>query len=179
VRLSLGLLAVSFFVIHMASCAWAGRLAESLWACHVGAALVGMGLLGDWPRTTAIGILWLSVGTPLWLLDIASGAEFVPTSALTHVGGLAVALAALRRRSVPRHIWWQAVLALAALQQACRWWTPPAANVNAAFAVYPRFQAWFPSYGLYLAASAFVAGLLFWIIAHLLRRGAGPGWVPL
>jgi hypothetical protein len=134
---------------------------------------MGVGLVAGWRGGFGIGLLWLAVGTPLWLLDLAAGAALAPTSALTHLGGYGVGLAAVARTGMPRHAWWQAVAGLAALQEACRWWTPPAANVNAAFAVYERFEGWFPSYAAYLTALGAAAAAVFWALETVLRR-----WYP-
>jgi hypothetical protein len=112
----------------------------------------------------------LVVGTPLWLLDLAGGAELVTTSFLTHGGGLIVGLTALCRSGMPCGAWWKTLVALAALQQVCRWTTSETLNINAAFAVYDRFQGWFPSYAWYLAALAPLTGLLLWIAELGLRR---------
>jgi hypothetical protein len=71
---------------------------------------------------------------------------------------------------LPRHAWWQAVLAFLALQQVCRWLTPPAANINLAFAVWQGWEARFPSYPAYLAM---LVGLA---LPPADRRPARTGW---
>src|SRR5262249_56943207 len=89
---------------------------------------------------------------------VAAGGEFTPTSVLTHVGGLVIGLVGLWRLGMPAQVWWKALLALAALQQLCRWVTPREANVNVAFAVYPWMEAYFSSYWRYWAASLLLFG---------------------
>jgi hypothetical protein len=41
---------------------------------------------------------------------------------------------------------------MAALQQVCRWVTPPAANINIAHRIHPGMDRYFHSYGAYWAA---------------------------
>jgi hypothetical protein len=166
----LGLLALAFYAVH---CAYHIRQAHPenvLWACHVAAAVIGVGLLGGWPACVAVGVIWLVVGEPLWLFDVATGSELQPTSLLTHVGGLIVGIIGLRQLGTPAHVWWKALLALAALQQLCRWVTPPDANVNVAFAIYPAMRSYFSSYWLYWATMLLLFGVLFFLTELALRK---------
>jgi hypothetical protein len=166
----LGLLALAFYAVHCAFHVWRGHPEDVLWACHVAAALIGVGLLGSWPTCVAIGVTWLAVGVPLWLFDLAVGGEFSPTSVLTHVGGLIVGLIGLWRLGMPDQVWWKALLALAALQQLCRWVTPEEANVNVAFSVYPWMKAYFASYWVYYAVMMPLFGVLFFGTELVLRK---------
>jgi len=57
--IAVGLLALAFYAVH---CAWhvrQGHAEDGLWACHVAAALIGVGLLGGWATPVAIGVTWL------------------------------------------------------------------------------------------------------------------------
>lgn len=129
---------------------WAGHPEDACWACHLGTLLVGAGFLLRAPRANAIGFHWLVIGTGCWILDLASGGEFLPTSMLTHGGGLALAILGLRAFGLPSGAWWQAMAAFVALQLATRWATPPEANVNVAFRVWSGWEQRFPSYPSYV-----------------------------
>jgi hypothetical protein len=166
----LGLLALAFYAVHAAYHVRQGHAEDVLWVCHVAAAVIGVGLLCGWPAWVAVGVTWLVVGVPLWLFDLAAGGEFNPTSVLTHVGGLVVGLVGLWRFGMPAQVWWKALLALAALQQLCRWVTPPEANVNVAFSVYPWMRPYFASYWAYLGTMLMVFGLLFFGTEQVLRK---------
>ena len=133
----------TFHLIH-------GRPEELLWSCHLGAALVGVGLLCSSATTNGIGLLFLCMGTPLWLMDLAGGGEFYPTSCFTHLGGLAIGLYGARRLGMPSSAWWKAVVALVTLILVCRLVTPQRANVNVAFAIYPGLEKVFPNHPVYL-----------------------------
>lgn len=166
----LGLLALAFFAVHCAYHVRGGRAEDVLWVCHVAAAVIGIGLLAGWATGVAVGVTWLAVGVPLWLLDLAAGGEFTPTSVLTHVGGLVIGLIGLWQLGMPAQVWWKALLALAALQQLCRWVTPEKANVNVAFTVYPWLEAYFSSYWRYWAVMLLVFGVLYFAAEQALRK---------
>lgn len=136
--------------------------------------MCGAGLLLRRPTLVAISTSWLVLGDILWAVDLLSGGVFYPTSLLTHVGGLAIGLLALRRSGWPEGTWWRALLALAALQQCTRLLTPPAANVNLAFSVYPGWEPLFPHYSAYWAALLLLAASSFRATEAALQRLLGP-----
>jgi predicted membrane channel-forming protein YqfA (hemolysin III family) len=87
-----GLAALGCYAIHAGFHILNGRPEEVLWMCHLGAALVGAGLLSSSATTNGIGTLFLCVGMPLWVMYLAGGGEFYPTSCFPHLGGLAIGL---------------------------------------------------------------------------------------
>ena len=171
---SWGALACAFYAVHAGVHLARGHPEELLWACHLGALWVGLGLLLRQPALHAIGFLWLCVGTVLWGIGLAGGGELIPTSLLTHVGGLAVGGLAVWTLGMPRHSWWRALLAFLVLQQLCRWLTPAAANLNLAHAVWPGWETRFPSYLLYQLMLLAIAGASFALIEWLTRRFTDP-----
>jgi hypothetical protein len=169
----LGLLALVCYAVHGGFHVAHGRPLDLLWACHLGAALVGIGLLGRSATVNAIGTLVLAVGTPLWLLELASGGEFLPTSLLTHVLALAIGLYGVRRLGMPAGAWWKAVVATLALILLCRLVTPASANINVAHSVPPPWRETFPSHSAYLATMMAVAAACFFALERTLRHLAG------
>jgi hypothetical protein len=166
----LGLVAVGCFAVHCGYHLKFGRPPDILWACHVAALLVGIGLLGAWPSCVGVGVLWLLVGVPFWLIDVLAGGEFKPTSVLTHIGGLAVGLVGVRWLGLPGQVWWKASLALLALQGLCRLVTPEKDNVNVAFAVYKGWESWFGSFLVYELFLLVLLTALFAAVEFALRR---------
>lgn len=166
----LGLAAICCYAIHAAFHLLHGRPEELLWSCHLGALLVGIGLLCSSAITSGIGLLFLLMGTPLWLLDLAGGGVFYPTSCFTHLGGLAIGLYGAWRFGLPFGTWWKAVLALITLILVCRLVTPPRANVNVAFAIYPGLEKVFPNHPIYLATMMCLAAGYFLVSEVVLRR---------
>jgi hypothetical protein len=169
-----GLLVLAGTAIHYGYHLYHHRPWDLLWACHVAAALVGIGCLLDWPPCVGIGLLWLMAGVPLWVLDLVTGGEMTPTSILTHLGGLAVGMSYVGVRGMSAGSWWQAGLALIALQLLCRWVTPASENVNIAFTVYKGWERWFPSYFWYWLMLTIVFALVFALSEYGLRWLFGP-----
>jgi len=165
-----GVAALVCYAIHAAFHLVHGRPEELLWACHLGAALVGAGLLSSSPTINGIGLLFLCMGTPIWLMDLAGGGEFYPTSCFTHLGGLAIGLYGARRLGLPSGTWWKAVTALITLILVCRLVTPQRANVNVAFAIYAGLEKVFPSHLVYLVIMMGAAAGYFLVLEWALRR---------
>jgi len=146
----LGALALAAYAVHVGFHLYHGRPADALWGCHVACLLIAAGALRARATPAAIGVLWLCFGNPMWLLDVATGGELLPTSVLTHIGGFIVGILVLRKLGFPRHTWWKATLAFLGLLGLTRLVTPRAANVNLVFAVASGWEHTFPSYPLYL-----------------------------
>jgi len=143
---------------------------DLLWSCNVACLLIGVGCMIEQRLPVVIGFLWLCFGTPLWLLDLAMGASMIPTSPLTHLGGAVIGIFATRRLGWPPSAWRFAVLALAALLMVSRLVTPPSANVNLAFSVWPGWEKWFPTHGTYLAFLLLVCAASFLAVERAARR---------
>jgi hypothetical protein len=172
VRILGGLAALGFYGVHAAHHLRHHQPEHALWACHLASVLVGVGLLAGSANANAIGFLWLVLGVPLWLTDPATGGPFLATSLLTRVGGLLLAVLGLGILGMPAQAWWKAVLAFVALQQVTRVLTPPAANVNLAFAVWPGWEGRFHSYVSYeaLLVAAGLGG--FFVVEQVARLAA-------
>jgi hypothetical protein len=166
----LGLLAVVFYAVHASHELWMGRPEGLLWSCHLGSLAVGVGLLLRWPTWIGVGLLWLVVGLPLWAIESARRVGFEPTSPLTHVGGLVLGLLGVRKLGLPRPIWWKASALLVALQLVSRWITPERANINLAFAIWPGWERYFPSYVVYITSIDLLGLVLFAGLEYAARR---------
>ena len=168
-----GGLALAFYAIHAGNHLLRGHPEDLLWACHLGAVCVGVGLLARLPVMNAVGFLWLATGDVFWLLDLASGGEFIPTSLFTHAGGLALGALGLARFGMPRHTWWRAMLAFLALQQLCRFTTPPRTNVNLAHAVWSGWEEVFSSTLGYQIVLIAIGAAAFFVVERISRRVLG------
>jgi hypothetical protein len=178
----LGALAIAFYAIHGLDQLRNHEPEDLLWACHVACLIIGLGCVA-YPedparsslRETArsaigIGLSWLSVGIPLWVLDLATGGSFIPSSVLTHVGGLTIGAIALKQVGWPRRVWVKSVLAQCALMVLTRLVTPPRANVNLAFSVWQGWERYFPSYAAYFALLFVASALSFAAVEMAMRR---------
>jgi hypothetical protein len=146
----LGLAAIAFFLAHAGYQHAHGRLENLLWACHVADLGVGIGLLLGSRSITATSLVMLLFGVPMWLLGLATGGEFYPTSILTHVGGSLVGIYGLRSLGGVADDWWKAYLAIVLLVLVSRLATPLAMNVNFAHHPWPLAREWFPTITLHL-----------------------------
>jgi hypothetical protein len=148
-------------------------LEDLLWICQLGAYCVALGLLFRLPTVNAVGTLWLVFGLPMWILSVASGEPLRPLSLLTHTVSPALGAWGMRSLGVPKHAWWQALLALFAVQGVCRLATPPRSNVNLAFSIYPGWERSFGSYRVYFVAMSGLALASFGVTQAALARLLG------
>ena len=108
-----------------------------------------VGILARSPRWTAAAALWLPLGTVLWIFDACRTGDFLLTSALTHLGGLLVALVWFGRTGFPAGSFVYATGLGVFVQTVSRYVSPHEANVNVSQFIYPGSEAYFPSYRLY------------------------------
>ncbi len=163
-------MAIGCYLVH-AGYTLAHEPAQNLlWGCHFAALLVGFGWLARAPRLNAVGTLWLSYGFPMWIIGLASGVELVPTSPITHVGGLLMGLWGLKQMRLPAGSWWKASLATAGLMLLTRAVAPPEDNVNLAFGVQAGWEDTFTSYPVYVVVILGGGAALFLVVELVLRR---------
>jgi hypothetical protein len=163
-----GAAAIVCYGVHAAFHLSRGEPQDLLWACHIAALLVGVGLLIRSADLNAIGLLWSSFGTPLWILDLATGGEWIPTALLTHGAALAFGVYGIRRLGLPRAAAVKATAAFVPLWAITRAVTPPWANVNVAFSVYQGWEHTFTSYPPYFAMLLGLAFATFMIVERAL-----------
>ena len=169
-RLAAGTLAVLFFLIHAGTLAYAREPYHIIWSCHLGCLIVGIGLLVRLPWLYAIGFFWLTMGVPLWLLNVFTTQEFMLASTLSHIGGLIVAVCGLKVLTIPRFAWAAATTGLVVLGILTRLATPPDANVNLAFAVWAGWEDQFPSYFWYVVMLLSIAAVSFGLLEFFIRQ---------
>ena len=90
----LGVVTLLFYAAHVAFHVSRGTSGDLIWACNVAVPMLAIGCFARAPRLVASAVLWLSYGAPMWILDIATGDNFIPTSILTHFNGLAIGIVA-------------------------------------------------------------------------------------
>jgi len=170
--LALGIVGVIGFTVHAGWHIATGTPEDVIWICHLSALAVGLGLIFQRPLWSAVGLLCLLVGLPMWILYLLGGEPFILTSPLTHVLGPAIGLFAVREMGMPRRSWlwaWGWVIAITALTLAV---TPDASNVNLALGPSTSWP-WAPTYWPYHISwmMGFWGLVLFMIEAGLRRTG--------
>ena len=169
-RITAGILPIVFFLIHGSALVYAGEPYHLIWSCHLGCLIVGIGLLVRLPWVYAVGFFWLTMGVPLWLLNVLTSHDFMQTSTLSHIGGIIIAIYGLRFELMPRFSWAAAAAGLVVLGCVSRLVTPQQANVNLSFAVWQGWEDKFPSYFWYVVMLLAIAAATFWILELMVRR---------
>ena len=129
-RIAAGISAILLYLIHAGVLIYSNEPYHMLWSCHLGCMLVGVGLLIPQPWLLSIGFLWLAMGVPLWMLNVLTSNEFMWTSTLSHIGGLALAVYGFRFLKMPPFSWAVSTTGLIVLGFFSRFVTPQHANVN-------------------------------------------------
>lgn len=158
---ALGIVPIAAYVIHAAVHLLRGEPYDLLWACHIAALLVGVGMLTRNATLTAIGFLWSCTGGVLWIIDLSTGGELIPTSILTHVSAFACGWIGVRKLAMPPEATRKALGAFGLLWIVCRVVTPPSANVNLTSHVHPGWEQHFISYPFYFFVLLLVGGAIF------------------
>ena len=161
--------ALAFYAIHAGQQVWHGRGEDALWLCHLANLVLAVGFLFSSQRALGAALMWLALGNVLWVGYLVQGGEFVPTSILTHLGGLVLAASACLRHGIPAGTWSVASVGLLVMQALARLCTPPEANVNVAWHSYPT---WFSIYPMYLAVVDGAAAAVFWMMERAANCGA-------
>ncbi len=142
---------------HVARGAWW----DVFWICNASAALLPLALALRQPIAAQAALTWLLPGTLVWLIDVAvSDATIIATSYGVHVGGVLVAVFAVRRLGYARRGYLGALGLLCAVLLVSRVLLPAAANVNAAHRVPDGWSFLGSSRGAFVATSVALVALL-------------------
>ncbi|XYI03545.1 hypothetical protein ACMHYB_28770 [Sorangium sp. So ce1128] len=170
----MGGLAVMAFIVHGGNHVRRGSPHDLLWMCNVAPLLLAAGCFFAKPDLAAIAALWLAFGTPMWLLDIATGSGLILTTFLPHVLCPIIAVLAVREMGLSRRAWLKATGALLALVGLTRALTSPESNVNLSHRVWAGWEAMFPQYYRFFAVVAAAAALTFFVLDRALSAWLGP-----
>lgn len=167
-----GVVALACYLLHALELVVRFPAANLLWSCDVAAVLVSVGLLTSRPLPVAAGCFMFIPGNIVWVLDLTTGGELLPTAPLTHGVVFGLSIAGARRLGVPRSTWWTATLVMAACTATARIIGPAEENVNLAFRIPPGWEAGWPSHGVYVATWTALIGAGFAALQAAARRPA-------
>ena len=170
----IGCLAILFYLIHAGVLILARESYHIIWSCHLGCLLVGTSLILKSSWTFSVGFFWLTLGVPLWVLNILTRREFMLTSTLTHLVGLLLAILGLRFLGIKKHSWFIATMGLIILGVISRLVTPEKANVNLSFSVWSGWEDIFPSHFWYVVMLLSIAAIYFTLLEGILRKWTKP-----
>jgi hypothetical protein len=167
----LGVLPLIFFIAQSVHYWRIHELAHMLWMCNIGNLILALGLFFDKPALVRLSAIWMLPGLVVWFVYVVLAWGVFLSSTLAHVGGLAVAMIALKHYRMDRGSWRYAFGWYLAVQLISRFITPPAFNVNLAHTVATGWERTFQSYWSFwlvltavTAACLFVSGMILWLI---------------
>ena len=166
----LGLLGVAFFVSHATALALRQEASHALWSCHLANLVLAAGLALRRADLCSVSFLWLLIGLPMWAMDVTLGADVIPTTTLTHVGGFVLAVLGIRAYGFSRGAWWKAAAGMVALWGVARLLAPRSANVNFSGGAWYGWETDYVPYAVYvlglLAAVSGIFRLAEWLIVR-------------
>lgn len=166
----LGLFPLLFFTAHFLFYWSNGGLDNMLWMCNVGNLLLAVGLLAGVKWIIRMATVWLIPGLPLWLFEVVRNGGWLFTSFLTHIGGLIVAIVAVRSVRAGKWSWLHALVWYLVMQLLSRALTSPFWNVNVAHRIYGGYETVVSQYWqFWLLTTAMVAAGL-WVLGFLLLK---------
>ena len=169
----LGFLPLCFFLARAIQYMIIAKTPEQmLWSCHISNLMLAAGLFLGNPFLIRVAVFWLILGVPPWIADMVWSKIITVVSFFSHLGGLIVAIVAIRQVGAKRGSWIPSLVYFVILQQITRLATDagPYTNVNVAHFAYGPMKDWFASYWTYWVANTSAVALLLIIIEFALLR---------
>lgn len=165
-----GLLPLAFFAARLAYFSDHGGISQILWLCHLSNLTLAIGLIFNVPVIIGISAYWLVLAIPFWLIDVFSYGLEGMTSAATHLGGLLIALLALKNTSPNKPVWHFAMGWYLIIQLVSRLFTPPELNINFSHAIYRGWEFLFANYAWYWILTSTGAGVSVYLLDAIRLR---------
>jgi hypothetical protein len=166
----LGAVPLALFALYFLNASGQERAWESLWVCHVANLFLGLGLVFSSEVLVRSAALVLVPAIPMWIYDMVASQSIDPISLATHLGGAAIAIAAVAKVGMRAGTWRFALAVGLAAQVLARAFSPPALNVNLAHQVYPGWETLFTSYAPYWVFVTLATAAVLWCAERLLLR---------
>ncbi|HKR21129.1 MAG TPA: hypothetical protein VJS17_00990 [Pyrinomonadaceae bacterium] len=167
----LGVLPLIFFLAQVEHYWRINELGHLAWMCNIGNLILALGLFFEKPVLIRLAAIWTVPGLIVWFIYVVLTWGVFLSSTLAHVGGIAVAMIALKWYRMDRTSWGYAFGWYLVIQLISRFVTPAALNVNLAHTVAPGWERTFESYWSFwlvltaaTAAVLWLTGMLLWTI---------------
>src|SRR5215510_10623174 len=169
----LGFLPLCFFIARGIEYMVVAKTPEQmLWSCHISNLMLAAGLFMGNPFLIRVAVFWLILGVPPWFIDMVWSHQITAIRIFSHLGGVIMAIIAIRQVDAKRGVWIPSLIYFVILQQITRLLTEPGpyTNVNVAHFAYGPMKDWFASYWTYWAANTSAVALTLIIIEFVLLR---------
>lgn len=166
----LGLLPLLFFLAQGIHYWRIDQLGHLLWMCNVGNLLLAMGLFLEKRRVVRLASIWMIPGLAVWFVYVVLPWGVFLSSTLAHLGGITVAMIALRRYRMGQTAWLWALGWYLVVQLLSSLVTPADLNVNLAHAIQPGWESAFGSYWTFWITLTLVTAVFLWLSGLLLWR---------
>lgn len=166
----LGLVPLAVFILHFLYHNSIGAPGLSMWMCHASNVVLALGLFLGKPSFIRVAVMWIAVGIPPWIYEMALTSDWPPTSFLSHTGGISVGLIALWRVRAGRFTWIHAFAFGLVIQELSRLFTPPALNVNLAHHARDGAEKVLTAYWQYWLITTVLVAVGLWIIGRVFMK---------
>jgi hypothetical protein len=164
----LGLFPLIFFLAQFVHYWRINELGHMFWMCNIGNLILAMGLFLEKRTVIRLAAIWTLPGLVVWFIYVVLTWGVFLSSTLAHVGGLIVAMIALRHYGMDRTAWRWAFGWYLVVQLASRFFTPANLNVNLAHAVQTGWA--FQSYWTFWLVLTVATIVTLWVCGFLLWR---------
>lgn len=166
----LSILPLVFFIAHLRYHYNQGAASNIFWMCNISILTLSLGLFLNKPFVIRVSALWLTLGFPLWIIDLMQFWETPITTFLVHIGGVCIALYSLKYIGFSRNLWLHSFVWYLTVQQFCRICTPISLNVNLAHSSRSFLGIIITNYFLYWIITSILVILLLFIFSNLLGK---------
>ena len=166
----LGALPLMFFLFQGIHYWRINELGNMLWMCNICNLMLALGLFLCHAQLIRVSVLWMIPGLVVWFIYVVLAWGIFFSSTLAHVGGMLVALVAVKKVGMDRRAWIYGVLWYFVLQVVSRIFTPANLNVNISHNVDPGWQGTFNSYWKFWVVLTLAVGIVLWILSLILRK---------
>ena len=166
----LGVLPLLFFILQGVHYWRINELGHMLWMCNIGNLILALGIFLIRPTWIRVASIWTVPGLVVWFVYVVLPWGVFLTSTLAHVGGLVVALIALKQVGMDRRAWLYSFVWYLFIQLMSRLLTSPALNVNVAHRVQDGWQHTFTSYLQFLLTVNVMTAVILWLLGLMLWK---------
>jgi hypothetical protein len=166
----LGFLPLLFFFAQAVHYWRINELGHMLWVCNIGNLILAIALFMNHATLIRIVALWTIPGLVIWFVYVVLTWGVFFSSTLAHVGGLIVAMIALRRVGMDRYAWIYSFAGYLVIQIVSRLLTPAVLNVNLAHSVEDGWVGTFDSFWKFWIIANLIALTTLWSLGLLFRR---------